>query len=65
MKTTSVDPMGIEIEQETVLSNYQKRDGIMFAHSIVIYNDGAEFGSVTVEQVKFNTGLEDSFFKLK
>jgi len=58
-----LDQDGIQVEQESVLSDYKKVDGINFAHSIVIFQDGAEFGSLFVTEVKFNTGLEDSFFK--
>jgi outer membrane lipoprotein-sorting protein len=33
------------------------------AHSIVTYYNGEVFTTITLKEVRFNTGLEDSFFK--
>ncbi len=63
MKSKTMSQMGIEVEQDTILGNYKKIDGLNFAHLITIYQDGELFGSIAVDEVKFNTGLEDSFFK--
>jgi outer membrane lipoprotein-sorting protein len=63
MVNTTMNQMGFEVEQETVMQDYKKANGINFAHTIVIYQDGEEFGSMIVEELKFNTGLEDSLFK--
>lgn len=63
MKSRTMSQMGIEVEQDTILENYKKVDGLNFAHSVTIYQDGELFGSIVVDEVKFNTGLEDSFFK--
>ncbi|MGD2294711.1 MAG: hypothetical protein PVF22_02625 [Candidatus Aminicenantes bacterium] len=65
MVTTTTNQYGIEVEQETLLTDYKKADGIMFAHTITILQDGEEFGTMTVDEVKFNTGLEDSLFKME
>jgi len=54
---------GIMVEQESIMENYKKVNGINFAHLVTIYQDGEEFGSMTVDEIKFNSGLEDSFFK--
>ena len=62
--TTTTNQMGFEVEQETVMQDYKKVDGVMYSHMVTIYQDGEEFASVVVEEVKFNTGLEDSFFKM-
>lgn len=62
-KTMTLNQMGIEVEQESIMENYKKVNGLNFAHSIIIYQDGEEFGSLVVDEVKFNSGLEDSFFK--
>ncbi len=63
MKSMTMNQMGIEVEQDAILGNYKKVDGLNFAHSVTIYQDGELFGSIVVDEVKFNTGLEDSFFK--
>ncbi|MEE8377912.1 MAG: hypothetical protein V3R45_06035 [Candidatus Aminicenantaceae bacterium] len=65
MKSMIIGQMGIDVEQESIMGNYKKIDGLNFAHSVIIYQDGELFGSIVVDDVKFNTGLEDSFFKKK
>jgi len=63
-KSMVTDPqMGTLINQETVMDDFREVDGIMFAHTVIIFQDGTEFGSMTVEGLKFNSGLEDSYFK--
>ncbi len=63
MKSMTLNEMGIEVEQESIMGTYKKVDELNFAHSVTIYRDGELFGSIDVDEVKFNTGLEDSFFK--
>ena len=58
-----LNEMGIMVEQESIMGNYKKVNGINFAHLVTIYQDGEEFGSMTLDEIKFNSGLEDSFFK--
>jgi outer membrane lipoprotein-sorting protein len=63
-KTMITDPQtGFQVEQESISEDYRKVEGIMFAHSIILYQNGEEFGSMIVEALKFNSGLEDSLFK--
>jgi outer membrane lipoprotein-sorting protein len=63
-KAMTTDPqMGFQVEQESVMEDYRKVDGIMFAHTVIIYQNGEELGSMIVEMLKFNSGLEDSLFK--
>jgi len=63
VKTMTLSQMGFEVEQESIMENYKKVNGLNFAHSIVIYQDGEEFGTLVVDEVKFNSGLEDTLFK--
>lgn len=63
-KTTTVNQMGAEVEAETFSSDYKKFEGVMVPYSITIYQDGEEFMTLEITEVKFNTGLEDSFFKM-
>ena len=55
--------MGAEIEVEEYSSDYKKVNGMMVAHSMVSYADGTETQSVTINEVKINTGLDDGLFK--
>ncbi len=59
------DAMGTEVEQETVMTDYRKVDGVTVPFALVIFQGGAEFGRVTVTKVAFNQNLEDSFFQMK
>lgn len=63
-KVKTMGPMGYEVEAEQFTSDYKKVDGMIIAHSMVSYIEGEEFMKVTVTGVMFNTGLEDSFFKM-
>jgi len=62
-KVKTTGQMGGEVEMEQFQSDYRKENGLMMAHSIVTYAGGEEVQKITVEEVSFNTGLEDSLFK--
>ena len=64
-KGTSMDMMGGEVDQDMIFSDYKKVDGILIAHSMTIFQGGEEFGSVNLTEIKFNSGLEDAFFKME
>ena len=64
-KQDSYDEMGMEVVEEAVLSDYEKVDGVMTAHSITILRDGADYVVLALTDVSFNTGLEDSFFEME
>jgi len=64
-KVKTMGPMGYEVEAEQFTSDYKKIDGMTIAHSMISFIEGEEFMKVTVTGMKFNTGLEDSFFKMK
>lgn len=63
-KAKAMGQMGVEVESEQFASDYKKVIGMMMAHSITVFNDGEEYLSVTITEVSFNTGLEDSLFKM-
>jgi outer membrane lipoprotein-sorting protein len=54
---------GVETEQEVFLDDYKKVDGLMMAYSMRIVQGAEEAMTMTFTEVKFNSGLEDSFFK--
>ncbi len=64
-KQKSLDMMGGEVDQEIVFSDYRKVDGIPFPFTMTIFQQGEEFAVITMTEVKFNSGLEDSFFKME
>ncbi|MFC2142640.1 outer membrane lipoprotein-sorting protein, partial [Acidobacteriota bacterium] len=64
-KQMSLDLMGGEAEQEMVFSDYRKVDGIPFPFSMTISQGGEELAVITMMEVKLNSGLEDSFFKME
>jgi hypothetical protein len=63
MKQDSFDEMMTEIVEETITSDYKKVEGAMIAHVLTAFRDGIEFGTLTVTDVDFNSGLENTFFK--
>jgi len=64
-KTVAIEnQMGVEAEAETFLSDWRKIDGMMVSFSIRVLYDGEEAMTMTFTEVKYNTGLEDSFFKM-
>jgi outer membrane lipoprotein-sorting protein len=64
-KAMSMDEMMAEVEEETVMTDYKKVNGIMTAFTLQIFRDGEEFVAVTLTEVTYNTGLEDSLFKIE
>jgi len=63
-KVKTMGPMGYKVESEQFTSDYKKVDGMIVAHSMVTFIEGEEYSKITFTSVKFNTGLEDSFFKM-
>jgi outer membrane lipoprotein-sorting protein len=64
-KGMSLSQMGVEVEAENVMTDYKKVNGMMSAHTMTMYQDGEEFMVFTLEEIKYNTGLEDSFFEME
>lgn len=59
------DQVMMETEGEIIFTDYREVDGIVVAHNLVIFEGGEEGVTLTVTDVKFNSGLEDSFFKME
>jgi len=62
---TAIDGAGNESVVETVFADYKKVGSVILAHSMTTYQNGEEFMKMEIAEVKFNTNLEDSFFKKK
>lgn len=60
-KGTISTAMG-EGEFEQVASDYKKVHGLMVAHTITAYYNGAESRVIVITDIQYNTGLEDSLF---
>jgi len=63
-KGTLGSEMG-EADFEQFTSDYKKVDGLMMAHKISTYVNGAEARILIITDVQYNTGLEDSMFKME
>ena len=63
-KGKTLNSMGIEVEAETFFSDYKEVDGLMIAHTLLSFQDGEEFMTLTITEVKFNSELEDSLFAM-
>lgn len=55
---------GSEVEEENFLSDYKKVNGVMIAHTMTALQDGEQVFTMSYTEVKLNTGLEDSLFKM-
>jgi len=55
---------GGEVEEESFFSDYKKVNGVMIAHTLAALHDGEPVFTMSYTEVKLNTGLEDSLFKL-
>lgn len=56
--------MGVEVETEAFISDWKKVDGIMTAHMVKSFAGGEEVMTMSFTEVKYNTGIEDSIFKM-
>jgi len=63
-KGMSLNQMGVEVETETYVSDYREVHGVMVAHSMKIYQEGEEFMTMTINDVSFNSDVEDSLFSM-
>jgi len=57
--------MGGEVEQEMIFADYKEVDGYIYPFTVTIIQDGEEFGIMTITELKINSGLEDSLFKME
>lgn len=66
-KTISVTTgqMGSEVEVEQYSAEYKNMSSMVFPSVITTYYDGEEYSVITIENVKTNSGLEDSMFKMQ
>jgi len=63
-KGITLNQVGVEVEAETYVSDYKKVEGILIAHSMITYQDGEEYMRMTIDEVVFNSDLEDVLFSM-
>ena len=63
-KSTGTDMTGAEVEAETYFSDYRKVGATTAAHAMTVYQNGSEFIRMTFVKIGYNSGLEDSLFKM-
>ncbi len=54
-----------EMDFEQYATDYKKVNGLMIAHTVTSYMNGEESRIIKITEVKNNTGLEDSLFKME
>lgn len=64
-RSKALSPSGTEVENEVVFSDYRKVGNTQAAFSITIYQAGAEYMRMTISEITYNNGLDDSLFVLK
>jgi len=64
-KGKSLGATGTEVETETIFSDYRKVGKIIAPFSITALQSGIEQMKMTISEIVFNTGLDDSLFVLK
>lgn len=62
-RAKTMSPAGTEVTSETLMSDYEKEQGLMVAKSINISQDGQEFMRLKISKCAFNSSLEDILFK--
>ena len=63
-KATIINQMGTEVESVTHYSDYRDLEGMKYPFNLTVYQAGEEFMSITMNEIKFNSGLEDSLFQM-
>jgi outer membrane lipoprotein-sorting protein len=63
-KSMALNQVEVEVESESITSDYKKVEGIMMPHLITIFQGGQEYMKFTVNEITFNSDLEDAFFKM-
>jgi outer membrane lipoprotein-sorting protein len=63
-KGKTFGPTGAEVESEIFPSDYKEVGGMMIPHALKIFQEGREFMKMTFDKVSFNSGVDDSFFKM-
>jgi outer membrane lipoprotein-sorting protein len=64
IESSYLNRKGVAAKDETFMSDYKEVDGVMIAYSLTIPFEGEEPMKFIITKVSFNTGLDDSLFKM-
>lgn len=64
-KAITYNQMGVEVEAESFMSDYQESEGMQVPYTITVFQDGEEFITISLTEVKYNSGLEDTLFEME
>lgn len=64
-RTKAASQSGGEVEAETKLTDYRKVGQTMVPFLMTMNQGGTEYSRMTISEVVYNSGLEDSLFVLK
>lgn len=64
-KSKTLGPTGSEVESEVIFSDYKKVGQTMAAFSMTIFMEGVESIRMNLNDIAYNTGLDDALFNLK
>lgn len=62
-KTNVANQFGSRSDVVQIMSDFRKEGDMVMAHSITTIMDGEEYVKITIQQARFNTGIEDSLFE--
>ena len=65
IKGNILDEMMVEVETETILSDYKSVNGYIMAHKMTSYLHGKEYMRLVFSKVKLNTGMKDYLFLMQ
>jgi outer membrane lipoprotein-sorting protein len=60
----TIDEGGMQVQIESLISDYKLVDGVMVPHKIVTMVGGQTQATVTIESVEFNVPIDDAQFKM-
>lgn len=61
----TVNQMGVEVESETFSTDWREVEGTLVPFVLKIFYDGEEAITMNFTEVKYNSGLDDSLFKME
>lgn len=64
-KSKTLGPTGSEVESEVIFSDYKKVGQTRAAFSMTIFMEGVESIRMNLNDIAYNTGLDDALFNLK
>ena len=64
-KAPGFNSAGTEVESEIFASDYKNVGGISIPHTLTVFQENREYMKMTFDKVSFNSGVEESLFKME